>query len=59
MMRMVMVMVVVVTVSLVFCASLCLIEQFREMPVHCLMLGLVHFRLIVDIHSRASLVAQW
>ena len=41
-----MVMVVVVLVSLPSCASLCLIEQFKEMPVHCLMLGLVHFRLM-------------
>ena len=41
-----MVMVVVVLVSFPSCASLCLIEQFKEMPVHCLMLGLVHFRLM-------------
>ena len=53
-----MVMVVVVMVSFLPCASLCLIEQFKEMPVHCLMLGPVHFRLRVNIYSRASLVAQ-
>lgn len=48
---MMMTVMMMVTVSFLSLASLCLIEQYKEIPVHCLVSDLARFRPIVNTYS--------